>query len=315
MRRVQIRFCVVTSWPKDDWHSRRLLACCGRLGPAASVDPAELGISLGVKPFELEVLAPAGRRSCHVFVLARGLGRSGDPDVQFEIYRALEASGAVVINRIDPLLAAQDKFRTSWMLRRAGVPTPTAAVAQTRAGALEALSAMGEAVVKPIAGSLGEGVERACNDKAGRRAVARRLERDGSVYLQAFVPNAGRDLRLFVVGRRLEGAVERLAAPGGWLTNLARGARARPGACSRAAKSAAVRATVALGLDYAGVDVVDGPDGPTVIEVNGNPSWQGVLEATGKDMAEPIAEYALGLVEKRLERQGRSSFHMGASHG
>jgi hypothetical protein len=40
-----------------------------------------------------------------------------------------------------------------------------------------------------------------------------------------------------------------------------------------------------------------------------------VLEATGKDMAEPIAEYALGLVEKRLERQGRSSFHMGASHG
>src|SRR5690606_13528847 len=90
-----------------------------------------------------------------VFVLVRGVGRSGEPDLQFEIYRALEASGVPVINRLDALLAAQDKFRTSALLARAGVDTPEVRVAQRPADALAALRALGVAVLKPQWGSLG----------------------------------------------------------------------------------------------------------------------------------------------------------------
>ena len=75
-------------------------------------------------------------------------------------------------------------------------------------------------------------------------------------------------------------------------------------------------AAEAIGLDYAGVDVVVGPEGPTVIEVNGNPSWQGILEATGLDMAEAIAEHVLG---RALRRRGASDHIVpdctGATHG
>jgi ribosomal protein S6--L-glutamate ligase len=84
-------------------------------------------------------------------------------------------------------------------------------------------------------------------------------------------------------------------------------------ALARAAESAAA----ALGLDYAGVDLVVGPEGPTVLEVNGNPSWQGILEATGLDMAEVIAEHVLG----RALRRRQTSDHIvrdrstGAIHG
>jgi ribosomal protein S6--L-glutamate ligase len=76
-------------------------------------------------------------------------------------------------------------------------------------------------------------------------------------------------------------------------------------------------AAAALRLDYAGVDLVRGAEGATVIEVNGNPSWRGILEATGLDMAEVIAEHVLG----RALRRRRSSDHIvlerstGAIHG
>src|SRR6266496_4069888 len=139
-----IRIGVVTAWPEDDWHSERLLASCARRAEADVIDPAALGTRIDRD--EVVVLTGGAPAAAYdAFILARGLGREGDPDVQFEIYRALEGTGALVVNRLDPLLAAQDKFRTSWLLRLAGVPTPRAAVAQTPDDAERALAALGEA--------------------------------------------------------------------------------------------------------------------------------------------------------------------------
>jgi tetrahydromethanopterin:alpha-L-glutamate ligase len=311
-----IRIGVVTAWPEDDWHSERLLAVFGRRAAGIAIDPASLAAR--VEGGSVAVLvgdAPA--RAFDAFVLARGFGSAGDPDVQFEIYRALECSGALVVNRLEPLLAAQDKFRSSWLLSLAGVPTPRAAVAQTRADAESALAALGEAVVKPVAGSLGEGIERVHPDPAGRRLVTERVARDGAVYLQAYVPHPGRDLRVFVVGGRARAAIARHAPPGEWRTNVATGGVAEAVSLGAALASVAESAAAALGLDYAGVDLVAGPDGPVVLEVNGNPSWQGILEATGLDMAEVIAEHVLG----RALRRRKASDHIvrgrttGAIHG
>jgi ribosomal protein S6--L-glutamate ligase len=259
-----------------------------------------------------------GRRNAASFdalLLARGLGRAGDPDVQFEIYRALEGTGTLVANRIDALLAAQDKLRTSWLLRQAGVPTPPAAVAQTADEATAALQLLGSAVAKPIAGSLGEGLVRVAADRAGRRKVTELAERDGAVYMQQYVPHPGRDTRLFVVGARVAGAIERSAPEGEWRTNVECGARVRPLCPDRALSRVAVRAAGALGLDWAGVDVVCGPCGPTVLEVNGNPSWAGILEATGEDMAEPIAEHVWARARRRAGRLGITREHAGSNHG
>jgi ribosomal protein S6--L-glutamate ligase len=313
MDRYGVRFAVVTAWPEDDWHSRGLLAACARRGEGIAIDPAVLSAVVGERGTSVG-FGPWG--GFDAFLLARGLGRAGDPDVQFEVYRVLEAGGALVVNRIEPLLAAQDKFRSSWMLRRAGVPTPTAAVAQTPDDAERALEALGEAVVKPISGSLGEGVERVRPDAAGREAIRARVEQAGAVYLQAYVPHPGRDARVFVVGGRARAAIERVAPPGEWRTNLGGGGRPIELDCPPALRRVAETAADALGLDYAGIDAVSGPDGPTVIEVNGNPSWRGILEATGRDMAEDIADHVLGRALRRRE----ASDHIvrertGATHG
>ncbi|HET7826204.1 MAG TPA: RimK family alpha-L-glutamate ligase [Anaeromyxobacter sp.] len=311
-----IRIGVVTAWPDDDWHSARLLEACARRADAVAVDPAALGAR--VDDGNVNVLAGAMPASeFDAFVLARGLGRAGDPDLQFEVYRALEGTGALMVNRLEPLLSAQDKFRTSWLLARAGLPTPRAAVAQTASDAEIALAALGESVVKPIAGSLGEGVERLAPDAAGRRTIADRVARDGAVYLQAYVPHPGRDVRVFVVGGRARAAIARHAPPGEWRTNVSGGARVEPLMIGPTLASVAESAAVSLGLDYAGVDLVMGAEGPVVLEVNGNPSWQGILEATGLDMAEVIAEHVLG----RALRRRKASDHIvrgrttGAIHG
>jgi ribosomal protein S6--L-glutamate ligase len=315
--RASIRIGVVTAWPEDDWHSRGLLAACGRRAEAVALDPAELAALVS----DAGVEATAGGEAAgnfDAFVLARGLGRAGDPDVQFEIYRALDAGGALVVNRLEPLLAAQDKFRTSWLLARAGVPTPRAAVAQTAADAARVLAALGDAVAKPVAGSLGDGVERVESDPAGRERLAARVGRDGAVYLQAYVPHPGKDLRVFVVGGCARAVIARHAPEGEWRTNVSGGGTAEAVPLAPGLASVAEAAADALGLDYAGVDVVVGPFGPTVIEVNGNPNWQGILEATGLDMAEAIAEHLLG----RALRSRRASDHIqserdwtGATHG
>ncbi len=311
---AHVRFGIVTAWPKEDWHSRRLVEACAKRGSAAVVDPSALAAFVAEGAVEIRM---EGRfaTSFDALLLARGLGRTGDPDVQFEIYRALEGTGCLVANRIDPLLAAQDKLRTSWLLRRAGVPTPRAAAAQTAREAVAALESLGEGVLKPLAGSLGDGLVRVRADAAGRRELLEALARDGAVYVQGYVPNAGRDARLFVVGGRVAGAMERLAPPGEWRTNVERGATVRPLRPVAALSRMAVEATVALGLDWAGVDVVTGPAGPTVLEVNGNPSWKGLLEATGEDMAESIAEHVWARARRRAGRSESQREQAGSNHG
>jgi tetrahydromethanopterin:alpha-L-glutamate ligase len=311
-----IRIGIVTAWPEDDWHSKRLVIACARHGEAAVIDPAELSAIVDTQGVVSVSAAGLPSEAYDAFVLARGMGRAGDADVQFEIYRELEDEGAVVVNRIDPLLAAQDKFRSSRLLARAGVPTPRAAVAQTARGADDALRQLRDVVVKPLAGSLGDGVERICSDAGGRAAARERVARDGAVYLQSYVPHPGRDVRVFVVGGRARAAMERHAPPGEWRTNVSTGGRVEAVPLGSGLMAVAEAAAEAIGLDYAGVDVVVGPEGPTVIEVNGNPSWQGILEATGLDMAEAIAEHVLG---RALRRRGASDHIVpdctGATHG
>ncbi|MBI5546566.1 MAG: RimK family alpha-L-glutamate ligase, partial [Deltaproteobacteria bacterium] len=166
--------------------------------------------------------------SFDAFVLVRGLSPRGDADAQFSLYRALSQSGALVVNRIDALLDAQDKFRTSHLLLRAGLPTPRAALVQSTAEARAILHGWQEVVAKPLYGSLGEGVERMVVGPAAEHRLTERLAEEGALYLQQWVPNPGHDLRAFIIGGRLACAIERVAQEGEFRTNIARGARPRP---------------------------------------------------------------------------------------
>ena len=164
-------------------------------------------------------------------------------------------------------------------------------------------------VAKPPYGSLGIGIARLdSGDHQARDKLEDLLTRHGVVYLQAW---AGRepaqDLRVFVVGGQVAAAMSRHAPDGEFRTNIFLGGDARAVEPRAQVVRIAVSAARALGLVYAGVDVIDGADGPTVIEVNGTPSWRALLDATGCDMADTIAAHAA-----RLARLARPAKEAGA---
>jgi RimK family alpha-L-glutamate ligase len=149
-----------------------------------------------------------------------------------------------------------------------------------------------DVILKPIFGSMGHGLVRLSDPDAAFR-VLRSLEQIRPVfYLQRAVNHGGRDIRVFVVGGRVIGAIERWAPDGDWRTNVARGGSARPFALSVEWARLAIRAAAAVGADYAGVDLLPSDeDGVFVLEVNAIPGWQGLQRATGIDVAAAIVEH------------------------
>ena len=146
-------------------------------------------------------------------------------------------------------------------------------------------------VIKPIFGSMGHGIVRIADPDVAFR-VLQSLDLTRPVfYVQRVVDSRDRDVRAFVVGGRVVGAIERTAARGDWRTNVSRGGTARPFELPPEWASLALGAAAASGADYAGVDLLPSRDGRVfVLEVNGIPGWQGLQRATGMDVAGTIVD-------------------------
>jgi RimK family alpha-L-glutamate ligase len=137
---------------------------------------------------------------------------------------------------------------------------------------------------------MGLGMARVADEEMAYR-VFRTVETiRGVYYLQRTIDHEGRDYRVFVVGGKVLGAIERRAD--GWRTNISRGGRAVEARLPEDWAGLAVRAAAAVGADYAGVDLLPARDGTLyVLEVNGIPGWQGLQEATGTDVAGSLVDH------------------------
>jgi RimK family alpha-L-glutamate ligase len=205
----------------------------------------------------------------------------------------LEDRGIRVVNSPGAIERTVDKCWTSSLLEQAGLPTPETVVCERSEDALAAFRAMGDVIVKPLFGSMGLGMVRVSEEETAFR-VFRAIELvRGVFYLQRTIEHGGRDYRVFVIGGRVIGAIER-SAPG-WRTNIARGGQARAFDPPEQIRHLATEAARVVGTEYAGVDVLPASDGtPYVLEVNGIPGWKGLHEATGKDIAGAIVDQVVG---------------------
>ncbi|HEY5939473.1 MAG TPA: RimK family alpha-L-glutamate ligase [Gemmatimonadales bacterium] len=275
---------------RTGWHTKELERAAAERGHQAAVLPYEgLVASIGPGP---------GLRSRDTeldevdAVLARIIPSGSLEQIIFRVdaLHRLEDRGVRVMNSPRAIERTVDKFWTSTLLEQCGVPTPETVVCDNPEEAMTAFRALGDVIVKPLFGSMGLGMVRVSDEEMAFR-VFRTIEQiRGVYYLQRTINHAGVDVRAFVIGGRVMGAIERRST--GWRTNLARGGTARSVVLSEEWSALAVRAAAAAGADYAGVDLLADGDGKVyVLEVNGIPGWKGLQEATGIDVAGRLIDF------------------------
>ncbi len=207
----------------------------------------------------------------------------------------LAAAGKVVVNPPRALEAAVDKYLALAKLRAVGLLTPRTWVGQTAEEAQSAWQQLGgDVVIKPLFGGEGRGIMRVSDPDLALRAFTT-LERLGAViYLQEFIPHAGHDLRLFVLGEHVFGMKRTNTID--WRTNVSRGATTEPLHVTDELRKIANQANAAVGTLIAGVDLVPGRDGKLyAIEVNAVPGWKALARTLGVDIAEMVLEYVANM--------------------
>ncbi len=210
---------------------------------------------------------------------------------RMDVLHRLEAAGVRIMNRPAALERTVDKYYTSSVLARGGLPTPRTVVAEGFDEAMEAFREFGDVIVKPLFGAGGRGMVRISDAEIAYRTFRALTLTRSIFYIQEFVPHGDHDLRGVVVGDRVVAAIRRRSA--GWRHNVSQGAR--PEACelSEEAISLCLGASRLLGTDYAGIDLLDTGDGFTVVEVNSIPGWSGLQKTTEIDIAGEIADHLL----------------------
>ena len=272
------------------WHTRELERAAAERGHQATVLPyeglvAKIGPAPGLRSLQTELDGVD-------VVLARIIPSGALEQIIFRVdaLHRLEDRGIRVVNSPRAIERTVDKFWTSALLEQCGVPTPETIVCESSEEAIAGFRALGDVIVKPLFGSMGLGMVRVSDEEMAYR-VFRTIEQiRGVYYLQRAIDHDGADVRAFVIGNRVVGAIERRSP--GWRTNLARGGTARSVSLADDLTALALRAASAVGAEYAGVDLLTGRDGATyVLEVNGIPGWKGLQQATGLDIAGLLVAY------------------------
>ncbi len=236
---------------------------------------------------------PVTSRFDAVIVRSMPLGSLQQVVFRMDVLATLERQGTLVINPPKSMELTIDKYLSLSRLAAAGFCVPETCVCQTWQAAMQAFEQLGaNVVVKPIFGGEGRGVMRVDDPDLALRVFKTLDQLREVIYVQRFVPHAGYDLRVLVLGDQLW-SMRRTAADT-WRTNLSRGATAQPEAIPAHLAQLARTAADELGLVMAGLDFLPADDGQWyLLEANAVPGWKGLARACQVDIAQKLIEYIL----------------------
>jgi ribosomal protein S6--L-glutamate ligase len=268
----------------------------------------EAAQTLGARPIVVDtlrctmVVGPEGSKLLYRGVSVEGLSavipRIGASITGYgmQVVNHLDAMGVPVVNRASAIARSRDKVRCLQLLAAARVSVPRTVMASDTSHIVRLVEAIGglPCIIKLIRGTQGVGVMIATTLSEARTIVDTFTSLGQEICLQEFIAeSSGRDVRALVVGDRVVGAMRRQARAGEFRSNIHRGGEGSPITLDETFTKTALEAARLIGLEICGVDMLEGRDGPRVMELNSSPGFEGLERATKQDIAIEMVRYAL----------------------
>jgi [lysine-biosynthesis-protein LysW]--L-2-aminoadipate ligase len=219
------------------------------------------------------------------------------------ISRIFEAHGIPVVNSSVVAERCGDKYITSQILAKNGIPTPRVYMAFDEESALQAIEALGyPCVLKPVVGSWGRLLAKVENREMAETLIEHKATLGVNhqvFYIQEYINKPGRDIRAFVIGDECIGAIYRSSE--NWITNTARGGVATNCPVTDEIAELCQRAARAVGRGLLALDLFETENGLTINEINHTMEFRNSITTTGVNIPEKMIEYVLKAARSELE--------------
>lgn len=193
----------------------------------------------------------------------------GRSDAVLAVLRAAAEVGVPVLDPAEAVARVRDKVAMANVLRRAGVPTPATFIAPTEMLAARVPPAAYPLILKPVFGDNAEGLKLVMS----QRELRLLNWPDRIALAQSHIPGDGVDLKVYAIGNHLT-AVHKPSP-----INPCTLAGARPADLDDRLAHLARTCGRLFGLSLYGVDCLDTPSGPVVLEINDFPNFTAVPDA------------------------------------
>ena len=256
--------------------------CVAHVGCKPSVKAGHLHLLEGLDAL---VIRPIGRGSLEELVFRMDM-----------LYR-LQRLGLYIVNSPEAIEHCVDKYDVLTILEENGIPVPRTAVTENIGEALQSFDELGsDVIVKPIFGSRGVGATRVIDREVASTVFSAIAFHHCVIYIQEFVNHGFSDIRAFVIGDRVVAAMRRIAES--WKTNYSQGARPVALDLDKPLEDLAVKSARLIDCKIAGVDILEGPDGPVVVDINSQPGWKGLQSVATVNIADEVVNFVLAELKK-----------------
>ena len=239
-----------------------------------------------VKEFSAIIIRPIGRGSVHQIIF------------RMDLISKLEQQGLIVINPSNAIEHCADKYAILSIMENSGIHIPRTIATESVTEALKAFEELGgDVIVKPIFGSRGIGTTRINDPEIAATSFRAIVFHHGVIYLQEFIPHGTSDIRAFVVGNRVVASMRRVALS--WKNNYSQGAKPEFLKLDKNLEELAIKSAKAVGCKIAGVDILEGPRDPMIVDVNSQPGWKGLQSVTKTNIADEIIQYVISETKNR----------------